>query len=338
MCGACDYGPGDHGELSTDEWKAVIDSAVKLRVVLISMTGGEALLRKDLFELIRYAVDSGIAVHLNSNATFLNDKIVDNLSEAGVDTLSVSIDSPIREEHEKIRGEGTFDKTVAGIKNVKQRAPHIKIGLNSVVNTGNYKDLKQYIPLAKGLGVEQIKFMPIHTNLLQRDKAIDDYEEMIFTDKDVEDLDREIVELHGAMQASGLVTTCKAFYKGMTSLFSPPDSNFYCYAGYATCVIDNRGYVGPCFEYDGTYSVRERPLEDIWASPAYAKLREKVRSCDRNCWDTTNAEISLRFSIWNAVTDTGQLLHDLKYYLGKRKGAVLPESDGDGVVAEESAH
>jgi MoaA/NifB/PqqE/SkfB family radical SAM enzyme len=76
MCGACDYSPGDHDMLSLEEWKAVIRSAARLRTRVLSITGGEALLRKDLFELIVYARAHGMAVHLNTNGLLLREKNV----------------------------------------------------------------------------------------------------------------------------------------------------------------------------------------------------------------------------------------------------------------------
>jgi MoaA/NifB/PqqE/SkfB family radical SAM enzyme len=338
MCGACDYSPGNHGMLSTEEWKGVIDSAVELRTVLISLTGGEALIRKDLFELIRYARSKGIAVHLNSNGTFLTDRIVDRLSDAGLDSLSVSLDGPTKEPHEEIRGEDTFDRTVAGIRNVRKRAPEIDVGLNSVLNTGNYKELRGYIPLANELGVGQVKFMPIHTNLQHKDKDVEEFSDMIFADKDLEDLDGEIQTLQRELEQAGIMSTSRAFFKGMTSLYRPPNSNFYCYAGYATCVIDHQGFVGPCFDKDGSVSVREKPLHEIWRSEDFEVLRHKVRTCEENCWDTTNAEISLRFSILNSLGDIRQTARDLRFYLsGGRKACAAPANGGSDGTQDDQA-
>jgi MoaA/NifB/PqqE/SkfB family radical SAM enzyme len=175
MCGVYEHDPADSSEeLSTEEWKAVIDSAAILRTMIISFTGGEPLVRSDIFDLIDYTRRKGIAVHLCSNGTIIDEANASQLQEAGVQSVSVSVESATPEAHELLRGNGTFERALQGIRCLQEKAPDIRIGINYLITTLNYRNMSAMIPFAEGLGVHQIKFAPIHTNLLHRRKPLED--------------------------------------------------------------------------------------------------------------------------------------------------------------------
>jgi MoaA/NifB/PqqE/SkfB family radical SAM enzyme len=319
MCGACDYSPGDHGMLETAEWRRVIDSAARLHTQILSITGGEALLRHDVFELIRHARGHGMAVHLNSNGLLLTDKHIDLLREAGVDTISISLESAEEAIHDAVRGRGTYARTVANLRRLRARAPEIRVGLNCVVNRGNVTGLLDMLRLAEAHGVEQVKFAPIHTNLQHKDKPVSDYEDMIFRETDLDALDEVVARLREALAHSAVQSTSKQFFDGMSNLYRPPASNFYCYAGWAIAVIDAQGNVAACFDKAGALNVRDAPLEAIWRSRAFQEHRQLVRHCDRACWDTTNAELSLRLSLRGMLREPRQTIRDLRFYLAQNR-------------------
>jgi len=316
MCGACNYEPGDHNMLATEEWKEVIRSAANLRTAIISITGGEVLLREDVFELVGCARNHGIAVHLNTNGTLLNEENVDKLRGNPPDTLSVSLEGVDPSVHDRIRGSGTFERTVTGIRRVRERAPTVSVSVNFLITRTNFRSMADMVPFAEDLGVQQIKFMPIHSNLLHRDKPLEEYWEFVFRREDLDELAAEVDRLQAALSASGLQTSSKYFFRGIRRLYEEPPGRFYCYAGYATCTVDPRGFVAPCFDKQGTLSVRERPLEAIWRSPEFQKLRHQVRTCREACWDTTNTEISLRFDLRTMIGDIRQIIRDVRFYLG----------------------
>ncbi len=225
MCGACDYSPGDHNVLSTEEWKTVLDAAARIRVQILSITGGEAMLRKDLFELIAYARARGMAVHLNTNGLLLREKSVEKLRASGVETVSISVESTDAATHEAIRGRGTFAHTLDGLRLLRQRLPDARIGLNCVINKHNYKTLAEMVDFAAREGVDQVKFAPIHTNLQHKDKAIGEYADMLFDEGDLEGLEAELQRIQSALTATQLQSTSKRFFDGITKLYRAPASN-----------------------------------------------------------------------------------------------------------------
>jgi len=318
MCGACDYSPGDHGMLTLEEWKGVIDAAARLKTQILSVTGGEAMLRRDVFDFMRYAREKGMAIHLNTNGLLLTEKNIASLRESGVGTVSISIESTDPAVHDAIRGEGAFAKTLEGLRRLRRLAPEIRVGLNCVINTQNLPGLRDMVPFAAAEGVHQVKFAPIHTNLQHRDKPVSEFEHMVFQETDLDALDRELEVIQDALWKSNVQSTSRQFFKGMSNLYRPPATNFYCYAGYAICTINAQGVVAACFDKDGTQNVRDQPLDEIWRSRAFHEHRQLVRNCDRACWDTTNAEMSLRLTLGGVLREPAQTIRDLKFYLGRR--------------------
>ncbi len=317
MCGVWEHAESDLAdELSTEEWKTVIRSAAKLRTMLLSITGGEALLRPDVFELIKYARLHGISVHLCSNGTVLNETTVDALRASDVDTVSISVESTVAEVHDRLRGAGTFDRAVRGIRLLRELAPGIKVGINYLITAENFRNTAEMIPFAERLGVHQIKFAPIHTNLQHKGKRLQEFADLIFTEEDLDELEAEMQKLIEAASKSKLQTTSKMFLRGVVDLYRHPRKGFRCYAGYAACAINPHGMVAPCCDMEGVVSVRDRPLEEIWRSADFQQLRLGVHTCDRPCWDTTNTELSLRLGVRSMLGEIGQTWRDLKFYFG----------------------
>ena len=316
MCGVCELNApaGDSPELTLEECKSVVRSAAKLGTTMLVITGGEALLRPDvLFETIRHARRHGIAVHLCTNGVLLNPENVKRLADSGVNTVSISIESPDREIHDALRGAGSFDGAVRGVRLLREFAPSVQVGVNVVITARNFRGMAGMVAFAESLDAHQVKFAPIHTNLLHRRKDFQNGGELLFRPEDLEELNREVKSLAEVTMHSRLHTTSPMFLSKVTCLYQNPPS-FRCYAGYIACVITPSGEVSPCSDFDGIGSIRDMPLEDIWRSREFQALREKVCHCQTACWDTTNAEASIRLRPRSIVADIGQTWKDIAFY------------------------
>jgi radical SAM protein with 4Fe4S-binding SPASM domain len=108
------------GELTTNDWKQVIDRAWELGIPHIIFTGGEPTLRPDLPELIARAECNGQITGLNTNARRLSDaQYVESLVEAGLDHVQITLESSEPDVHDQmVRTKGAFSQTVKGLKNV----------------------------------------------------------------------------------------------------------------------------------------------------------------------------------------------------------------------------
>lgn len=125
-------------ELTTEEAKAVIDQLADIGVVAIAFSGGEPLIRKDFFEIARYASDRDFYVSVASNATLITPQIARKLREVGVDYIEISLDG-FEKEHDGFRGvPGAWKKTCRGIKNC------VKAGIDTcVATTVTHHNLKE---------------------------------------------------------------------------------------------------------------------------------------------------------------------------------------------------
>jgi radical SAM protein with 4Fe4S-binding SPASM domain len=111
--------PDGSGELTTSEWKRVIDKAWELGIPHIIFTGGEPTLHIDLPELIAHAERNGQITGLNTNARRLSDSnYVEKLVEAGLDHVQITLESSEAEVHDQmVQAKGAFTQTVKGLKN-----------------------------------------------------------------------------------------------------------------------------------------------------------------------------------------------------------------------------
>lgn len=145
-------------ELTTDEIKDVLDQANKAFV--INFFGGEPTVRPDLMELVQYASERSLFVFCDTNGLKLTKDYAKQLKDNGLDLLYVSIDSPIPEKHDELRGvQGTFKRAIQGIKNA------IEVGLKCELSTYITKEnlangeFEKVIQLAKDIGATGVRYL-----------------------------------------------------------------------------------------------------------------------------------------------------------------------------------
>lgn len=138
-------------ELSTEEAKVFIDDLAEMQAPVLLFSGGEPLVRQDIFELAVYAKDRGIRPVLSTNGTLITPEVAQKLKDAGFQYVGVSVDG-CSDIHDSFRGiEGAFTQTIRGIKNAQ--AAGLKTGMRFTVNRLNYKDLPEVLELAAREGV-----------------------------------------------------------------------------------------------------------------------------------------------------------------------------------------
>ena len=132
-------------ELTTDEAKAVIDDLAEMKIPLLLFSGGEPLLRKDIFELASYATSKGIRCALSTNGTLITPEVAEKIKEAGFVYVGVSIDG-LKETNDRFRGvDGAFDKAFEGLLNARDAG--ILTGIRFTVTKYNFKDIPAVIDL-----------------------------------------------------------------------------------------------------------------------------------------------------------------------------------------------
>jgi radical SAM protein with 4Fe4S-binding SPASM domain len=146
-------GPHETAELTTTQWKEIIDRLQQIGIFILTFTGGEPTLREDLPELLLHAQNSGMVTGLVSNGRRLKDKAyVETLEKAGLDFVQITLESHKPKIHDMITAaKGSWKETVAGIKNAVQSK--IYVTTNTTLSKYNATDFLETIDFIKELGV-----------------------------------------------------------------------------------------------------------------------------------------------------------------------------------------
>lgn len=147
-------GPHETPELTTAQWKAVIDKLNEVGVFILTFTGGEPTLRDDLPELLHYAQTKGIVTGLITNGRRLKDPAyVETLEKAGLDFVQITLESHKPLVHDAMtKAKGSWKETVQGIKNAV--ASQIYVSTNTTLGKQNAQGFLTTIDYIKELGVD----------------------------------------------------------------------------------------------------------------------------------------------------------------------------------------
>ncbi len=150
-CYAAGQSYADKKELTTQEWKEVIDKCKNAGIPQLTFTGGEPTRRDDLPELIDYA--KWFITRLNTNGVLLTKELCKKLYDASLDSVQITFYSNNKEEHNKLVGANNFDKTVEGIKNAIEAGLPLSINTPLCTINKNYVDTLKYL---HSLGVKYV--------------------------------------------------------------------------------------------------------------------------------------------------------------------------------------
>jgi AdoMet-dependent heme synthase len=143
----------DPRELSTDEAKRLVDTICRFGKPLLVLTGGDPLKRPDATEIVRYGVDAGLRVALTPSGTpLMTPRVLQELHDAGMSRLAVSLDGATAEQHDGFRGvQGSFEWTIRMLETA--RSLGLSTQINTTISRHNVHDLENLIALMTGLGI-----------------------------------------------------------------------------------------------------------------------------------------------------------------------------------------
>lgn len=147
-CRAAAQKQHDPMQLDTRESLALLDQVAELRPFMFVLTGGDPMLRSDLFELIRYSAQHhGVHTSLSPSATpLLLNTDFNDFREAGIQRLSLSLDGATRESHDSFRGlSGTFDRTLKAVQRAHDAG--VSVQINTTIHKGNLHEFDAFAEL-----------------------------------------------------------------------------------------------------------------------------------------------------------------------------------------------
>jgi len=143
-------------ELTTAEGLSLLDDLASFGVPVILFSGGEPLLRPDLHELARYAVDRGMRAVISTNGILIDEQKATALRDAGVSYVGISLDG-LEEVNDRFRGmRGSFQMTLKGIRDCQKAG--LKVGLRFTVNKLNVDQVPGIFDLVEEMNIERICF------------------------------------------------------------------------------------------------------------------------------------------------------------------------------------
>jgi heme d1 biosynthesis radical SAM protein NirJ len=286
------------GELSTPEIFTVMDELKAFRVPVLILSGGEPLLRPDIFEISQRAKDMGFYVGLSSNGALIDDQNISRIVDIGYDYVGISLDG-VGETHDAFRGKkGAFDASLRGVRLCRENG--IKVGLRFTMTMDNHTQLNELLDLADAENVD--KFYLSHLvyagrgNKNRGDDARRDITratmDMIFErcwDYVRRGIDKEFVT--GNNDADG-VYLLYWMQQRFPEHVQHMQDKLVQWGGNASGVnvanIDNLGNVHPdTFWWHYTLgNVKERAFSDIWqdvSDPIMAGLKQRPRQIKGRC-------------------------------------------------------
>lgn len=155
-CAHCVTSSGEplENELSTQEALSLIDELASLGVFQIGFSGGEALLRRDIFTLMEHAKKRGIKVQLTTNATLISEATAKKLVKLEPITVGVSLEGATKQSYGSFRGEENFERALSGVRALLRHSLPVK--LKVAVSRRNLSEVDAILKLALELGVEAV--------------------------------------------------------------------------------------------------------------------------------------------------------------------------------------
>jgi heme d1 biosynthesis radical SAM protein NirJ len=331
------------GELSTEEVFTVMDDLKAFKVPVLILSGGEPLLRADIFEISRRAKAMGFYVGLSTNGTLIDESNIGAIADIGYDYVGISIDG-LRETHDMFRRkQGAFDQSMRGIRLCREAG--IKVGMRFTITMDNANELPDLLNIMEQEAVD--KFYLSHLNYAGRgnkNRKDDVVHQMTRSAMDLlfetcwQDVQagREREFVSGNNDADG-VYLLQWIARHFPDKLEHMQQRLQQWGGNASGVnisnIDNLGNVHPdTFWWDYSLgNVRERPFSQIWpdtSDPLMAGLKAQPRPLKGRCAACQHNDIcggNTRVRAWQLTGDPWQ--EDPACYLSDEEIGVTPDGE-----------
>jgi len=277
--------------LSLDEIKQIMDQIYRWagNDRYISFVGGEALVReKTTLGAIRYAKELGFHTSLVTSGYLLTDDLCQRLLATGLDRVSVSLDGPDEKTHDKIRGDGSYQKARGALKKLNQlrkdqeEDKRLKLDINTVIMSYNFHKLPEIHQLALEMGIDEIFFQSVVPD--NRYQEIDYLTDVWIGDNDLGRLNEVIKSLISLKKEYGMISNSVEYLKEVPAYFKNKGqfNGGKCLAGYMNLNIAPDGRLTVC-GFGPNVKITEGDIEALWKSQKFRETRKKIKNCKKPC-------------------------------------------------------
>ncbi|MEM1008603.1 MAG: radical SAM protein [Myxococcota bacterium] len=256
-CQQCYLVEDPRGELTLEEVKDLLDQLAEMGTTRVTFTGGEPMLRPDLFEILEYAHQHGFWISLFTSGTPCNPTRCAKLKAAGVDCVSVTLYGMRPEPHDRITEvPGSWEKTMRGLEHLQAAGLRTEIKfLQMTLNLGELLPTHQF---AKSIGARFVMDFKITATHDRKRHPLN-----------LQVQEEELVQLYHQMAEQEAM-----FARQLEPRKHTPKTGM-CGAGTTRMVIGSDGKVYPCMDYiEVLGDARTHSLRDIWSNEAAQKVRQ----------------------------------------------------------------
>jgi heme b synthase len=268
--------------LGTKKCLEILDQIAAVGQPIVILTGGEPLLREDIFELAKHGTDLGLRMVMAANGTLITPEIVTKMKSSGIQRVSISLDGPDASTHDRFRQvPGAFEGSLRGIEELKRQG--IEFQINTTITRHNVEMVQAMLDLAVRLGAAAHHlFLLVPTgrarDMVDQEISAEEYEKILhwFYDR------RNEVPIH-------LKATCAPhFYRVLRqeahkkgekvdyATYGLDAMTRGCLGGTSFCFISHLGTVQPCGYLEiQSGDLKKSTFKEVWEkSPVFTTLRD----------------------------------------------------------------
>lgn len=255
-------------ELSLGEIRKIFRDLYSFGVIRAVISGGEPLLRKDIFDILGMLSSMGVKPILNTNGILLNGNNIRELLKIPNISIIVSLDTLQRRVYKSLRRVDGLNLVVKNLKSFKKIAPHMPLRVHMVVTRENYREVDKLISFCRENG---FIFSAMPYNFEGR---FEDKKESLMYHKELEEVTgifRRLSGMTGQKHISGL----RILYKKAADWVNGRKVG-RCNAGYETLYLNMDGRVAPCADLPYFGDLKKDRIKDIYDP---SKWEKQVKKC-----------------------------------------------------------
>jgi MoaA/NifB/PqqE/SkfB family radical SAM enzyme len=288
-CLMCDFWEAQDDHLTSEDI-IVAFSELKSWIgdnFFVQLSGGEPLIFKGIFDVFTYGSNNGIICKISTNGYALTDNICDKIIESKLPYLSVSLDSHLKEVHDRMRGvDGMFDRAIHGIKYLAEHSD-MTLGISVVLSSENVKNFPETIEYFLSLPIHRILIQPI--GVWTEDLPVEQWRQYRFWVNDMPALDRAINYLIEKRKKDNRLLNTEQDFLDWKTYFENPASTIdkrakKCSIGYDRLSIDGKGDVfAGCGNFGELGTIKDHSIRKMWYSQNAKDIRRKMMRCTYPC-------------------------------------------------------
>jgi MoaA/NifB/PqqE/SkfB family radical SAM enzyme len=270
-CVSCDWWKqtGD-GDLTLDEIDSVAGVLPRLGTKLVVFSGGEPLLRPEVFDAAAMFRARGLVLHLLTSGVLLErfaDRVAEHFSR-----VCISLDATTEALYEQVRGLAALGVVSRGVTRLRRAAPSIPVTARATLHRLNFREMPRLVEYARKIGLDGISFLPadVSSRAFGRDRD-PDASGLALTSGEIDEFEQTVertIQAYREEIRSGFVAESADRLRRLPQYYAAlsgarPFPSINCNAPWVSVVIEADGSVRPCFFHEPVGNVRRAPLDAI---------------------------------------------------------------------------